>query len=553
MATSAQLLNQIQEETKEQMQANDAAFVAAQSGANAAAAISEAAAKTLKATADAQATIIREDLISRRVVENAQRSAALAAGYDPATGSGPLLDRIKKVGQKGSEVADLTKKLRAERSVKVWENPMAWLQANFLSDTEEQVVYASQELQAESTTLQNLNAAVQQTARTAEVTAQTVTAAKIEAATKVAATEATLKAYQAEQEGIRYRTAAATAPAELSTAQLASLNTLRNAVLAEQNYKLNLAQEGRAREQFNWMKEKDRIEQEEKKTKEGFDGYVIETINIANKRLQRPEITGMDAKAMLQLLKTGGSDELNRLYHIGMSYRLNPKSGGIIGQDASSALENITKLQAVLTEKEKEVVEILAAAKKEIPAAAVDPKTGKIDSKLYQNAVDARIATAFSQIRPGSGNIFDVGELAPYLEIAPEIQASPFGQKVLLPAIQEKIQLFDPRIVIGMGIDEVRKGNLTMPQTVAGIVATYQKASAIHQGQVGLTSFGIVPPGGGLAQYNVRLGPFNTVNLSDPVAVGRYISSVLGSQAYQDMKANRAKIFKNLPGSQELR
>lgn len=551
MATSAQLLTEIQKKTQEQLQNNDAAFVAAQSGANAAAALSEAAAKTLKATADAQATIIREDLTSKMVVEQAQRSAALAAGYDPAVGAGPLLDRIKKVNEKGSEVVDLTKKLRAERSVKIWENPMAWLQANFLSDTEEQVVYASQELQAESTTLQNLNAAVQQTARTAEATAQTVTAAKIEAATKVAATDATLKAYQAEQEGIRFRTAAVTARAELSNANLNALHTLRGAQLAEQNYQLNLQQEARAREQFEWQKELKKIADEERKTGIALDSYVIETINYGNKLLNRPEITGLDAKAMVQFFKKGGSEELNKLYQIGLSHRMNPKNP-IIGATPAEAYSNIVSLQGQVTEAQKGVLEVMRDVQQALPKTAFDPKTGKVDSTLYNKAIKEAFDSQFQLIRAGSGNPFDVGDITPYITSTPQLQSLPLVQKVLGPAITAKTSLNDPKVVLDLTIEAAKRGEISLPDAVTGIINTYQRANAINQAGRGFISFGIVPPQGGLA-YNARLGFGTNVNLADPVAVGRYISMELGGMAYQEIRANRAKAFKNLPGSQELR
>ena len=551
MATSAQLLNQIQEKTKEQLQNNEAAFVAAQSGANAAAAISEAAAKTLKATAEAQATIVREDLTSKMVVENAQRAAALAAGYDPAIGAGPLLDRIKKVNEKGSEVVDLTKKLRAERSVKVWENPMAWLQANFLSDTEEQVVYASQELQAESTTLQNLNAAVQQTARTAEATAQTVTAAKIEAATKVAATDATLKAYQAKQEGIRFRTTAVTARAELSNADLNALHTLSGAQMAEQNYQLNLQQEARAREQFEWQKELKKIADEERKTGIALDSYVIETINYGNKLLGRPEITGLDAKAMVQFFKKGGSEELNKLYQIGLSHRMNPKSP-IIGASPAEAYSNLVSLQGQVTEAQKGVIEVMRDVQQALPKTAFDPKTGKVDSVLYNKAIKEAFDSQFQLIRAGSGNPFDVGDITPYITSTPQLQSLPLVQKVLGPAITAKTSLNDPKVVLDLTIEAAKRGEISLPDAVTGIINTYQRANAINQAGRGFISFGIVPPQGGLA-YNARLGFGTNVNLADPVAVGRYISMELGGMAYQEIRANRAKAFKNLPGSQELR
>jgi hypothetical protein len=522
MATSAQLLADIQKKTVEQLKNNEAAFVASQNGANAAAAFSEASAATLRATADAQATVIRETMLAQQKVEQAKRTAALAAGYDPATGAGPLLDRITALNQKGSEVIDLNKKLRAERSVKIWENPMAWLQANFLSDTQEQVVLAAQELQTESAVLNDLNNAVQQTSRTAEATAQTITAAKIEASEKVAATEAQLKAYQAEQEGIRFRTAAVTARAELSNANLNALHTLRGAQLAEQNYQLNLQQEARMREQFNWQKEYKRIQDEEKKTEKDLEGYVAETINYGNKLLGRPELTGMDMKAMVQLFKKGGSEELARIYQIGLSYRMNPKNP-IIGTDPTSAYDNIVSLQGSVTESQKAVLEVMRDVRDTLPRTAFDPKTGKVDSKAYNKAVQDTFAAQFQAIRPGSGNAFDVGDVTPYVQASPELQSLPFAQKILLPAITAKQPLQDPKILIDMGIEAAKRGELSVPEVISGVINTYQRANAINQAGRGFVSFGIVPPQGGLA-YNARLGFGQNVNLADPVAVGRYIS-----------------------------
>ena len=522
MATSAQLLADIQKKTQEQLQNNEAAFVASQSGANAAAAISEASAATLRATADAQATIVRETMLAQQKVEQAKRTAALAAGYDPSTGAGPLLDRITAINQKGAEVIDLTKKLRQERSVKIWENPMAWMQANFLSDTEEQTVLAAQELEAEAGTLNALNNAVQTTTRTAEATAQTITAAKIEASEKVAATDAILKANQAEQEGIRFRTAAVTARAELSNANLNALHTLRGAQLAEQNYNLNLQQEARMREQFNWQKEYKRIQDEEKKTEKDLEGYVVDTINHGNKLLGRPELTGMDAKAMVQLFKKGGSEELARIYQIGLSYRMNPKNP-IIGADPASAYDNLVSLQGNVTETQKAVLEVMRDVRETLPRTAFDPKTGKVDAKTYNKAIQDTFATQFQAIRPGSGNPFDVGDVTPYVQASSELQATPFAQKILLPAITAKQPLQDPKILIDMSIEAAKRGELSVPEVISGIINTYQRANAINQAGRGFVSFGIVPPQGGLA-YNARLGFGTNVNLTDPVAVGRYIS-----------------------------
>jgi hypothetical protein len=522
MATSAQLLADIQKKTQEQLQNNEAAFVASQSGANAAAAISEASAATLRATTEAQATIVRETMLAQQKVEQAKRTAALAAGYDPSAGAGPLLDRITAINQKGAEVIDLTKKLRQERSVKIWENPMAWMQANFLSDTEEQTVLAAQELEAEAGTLNALNTAVQTTARTAEATAQTITAAKIEASEKVAVTDAILKANQAEQEGIRFRTAAVTARAELSNANLNALHTLRGAQLAEQNYKLNLQQEARMREQFNWQKEYKRIQDEEKKTEKALEGYVVDTINYGNKLLGRPELTGMDAKAMIQLFKKGGSEELARIYQIGLSYRMNPKNP-IIGADPTSAYDNLVSLQGNVTESQKAVLEVMRDVRETLPRTAFDPKTGKVDAKTYNKAIQDTFSAQFQTIRPGSGNPFDVGDVTPYVQASSELQATPFAQKILLPAITAKQPLQDPKILIDMGIEAAKRGELSVPEVISGIINTYQRANAINQAGRGFVSFGIVPPQGGLA-YNARLGFGANVNLTDPVAVGRYIS-----------------------------
>lgn len=551
MATSKQLLELIQDKTVEQLANNEAAFKASQQGATAAADLSKEAANQLRDAATAQATIVTEQLLAKQRVEQAQRAIALRAGYDPATGTGPILDVIDKVNATAADVATNTSKLRKERSLKIWDDPVGWLQANFLSDTEEQVAYGAAELQAASTQLNALNTAVQQTSRTAEATAQTVTAAQIEAASKVAATDATLKAIQAEQEGIRYRTAAVTARAELSNADLASLHTLRNATLAEQNYNLNLQQEARAREQFKWQKELKNIQLEERATEKSLEGYVTETINYGNRLLGRPEVTGLDAKAMVMLFKKGGSEELNKLYQIGLSHRMNPKNP-IIGPTPADAYDNLVTLQGNVTESQKVVLETMRDVRGALPKTAFDPKTGKVDVKAYNAAIKNTFDSAYGQIRAGSGNPFDVGDVTPYVTSIPQLATLPLVSKLLAPAITAKQPLNDPKIVIDMAIEAARRGNVTMPEVVSGVTSIYQRANALNQAGRGMISFGIVPPNGGL-NYNARLGFGTTVDLTDPVAVSRYVSSQLGGMAYQQIRQNRANVFKNLPGSQELR
>lgn len=522
MATSAQLLNQVQAKTEEQFRANEAAFIATQTEAAKAEELAKESARILREAAAAQSTIVRETDAAKSVVESAQRRAAQAIGYDPVTGTGQIFDRIKSVNDTGSKVLDLGKKLQAERSVSVLKDPLEWLKVNFLSNTEEELVQTSEQLQTESQVLQNLNAAVQQTAKTTEATAQTITAAKTEAAAKLAATDSQLRANAAEFEGIRARTAAVTARANLTKEDLNALHNLRSGVMAEQNYQLNLQQEERARQQFDFQKEIKRIADAEKKSDKDMEGYMIETINYGNKLSGRPEITGMDAKMMVQTLKKGGTDELNRLYHIGLSYRMNPQNP-IIGPSPADAYDNIISLQMRLTDSQNKVVEVLRDVRQALPSTAYDPKTGKVNAKAYNDAVENTFNEYSRSIRSGSGNPFDIGDLAPHVTGLSQLQGLPLVQKVLMPAVTAKQPLSDPAKVIELAITAARKGEVTMPQIVDGISTIYQSANGINQTQSGFISMGIVPPKGGLT-YNARLGFATTVNLLDPVEVGRYIS-----------------------------
>lgn len=528
MATSAQLLSDIQKKTQEQFQNNEAAFAAVQSGANAAAEKSKQAAQIFKDSAEAQAIIARETLLAQQKVEQAQRTAALAAGYDPATGSGELLDRIKRINQKGTQLIDLNQKLKEEQSVKFLDDPLKWLSVNFVSDTEDQVVAAAQELQTESEVLNNLNSVVQTTARTVQATAQTVTAAKIEATAKVAATDAQVRAIQAEQDGIRYGVEAIKARADMSLADLNALYNLRSATMAEQGYQLELAREARAREQFNMQQEMLKLQREEMKTEQQMDGYLMETLNFGHKMLGLPDMTAMDAKLMVQLLKKGGSEELNALYQMGKSYRMNPKNP-MIGTDPASAYTNLVKLQGQYTEAQRPVVEALNDIKNTLPPQYFDPKTGKFDPTEYNKRVQQTIAGWQSNIKPGTDNPFDVGDIAPYLELSPELKATPFGQKVLVPAITAKQQLNSPAQLISLAIESATRGDITLDQAVSGVTNTYRVANNLNLEQRGFFRFGIVPPGAGLS-YNARIAFGTTVDMTDPVAVGRHMSIELAKK-----------------------
>lgn len=523
MATSAQLLNQIQEKTKEQLQNNEAAFIASQSGANAAAALSTEAARKLREAADAQVTIIRETDAAKAKVEQAQRTAALAAGYDPSTGTGEIFKRIEAINKKSTEVIDLTKKLRAENAIKLWENPVAWVQANFLSDTEDQLASAGQELQNEATILTNLNAAVQQTARTAEATAQTVTAAKTEAAAKVASTEAQLKAIQAEQEGIRYRTAVGTARAELTQANLSALYNERSAVMAEQNYRLNLAQEERARQQFVWSKERAKIEDELRGTKTKVDEYILDVINTGNVMRGHPKMTLVELQAMQQVGGKEATDKLQTLYQIGMSQKLNPKNP-IVGTSPAETYDNLVKLNWQVTEAQKPVLNILKEARDTLKGPGqIDPKTGQPIPEAYNKVTAEVFNSYYNIIKPNGDNPFDVGDVGQYIKQFPDLQNTGLAKAVLNPLVANGDKLTNPKAVIDLGIAAVKDGKMDLNTLVRDITFIYAKSSAVHQGAAGLVSFGIVPPGGGL-NYNARLEFGSVVDLTDPVAVGRYIS-----------------------------
>jgi hypothetical protein len=551
MATSNELLNIIGTQTDKFIADSNAAAQATASGARSAAKLSEDAAKQLRLAAESQATIVREDLTAKQRVEQAARSIALRAGYDPTSGSGPMLDLIDKINNKGAAVTALTQRLREEKSIKVWESPIAWIQANYFSDTEEQAVLAAQELQAESGRLQALNNAVQQTTRTAEATAQTITEAKIVAAQQVAATDANLKAIQAEQEGIKYNVQAITAIAQASNETLGALHSLAGRTAAQENYQLQLAQEERYREQFEWQKEERKLQNELRNTQRSIDGYVLETINYGNKLLGRPDISGLDAKAMLELFKKGGSEELNKLYQIGMSYRVNPTQPRI-GTNPAQAFDNLVELQGNVTEANKRTFEVLTAVRQQLPRTAYDPKTGKVDYKQYNAAVAAQVNADYAMIRPGSGNMFDVGDLASYVPGIQQLASLPLSQAIIDPAIKAGTKLYDPKVVIDLAIEGVKQGRVSMGDVVYGLSMIYSRANLINQAASGIPQFGIVPPNGGL-NYNARVGFGTTIDLTDQVAIGRYISSQLGGMAYQQIRENRAKAFKTLPGSEQMR
>jgi hypothetical protein len=114
-----------------------------------------------------------------------------------------------------------------------------------------------------------------------------------------------------------------------------------------------------------------------------------------------------------------------------------------------------------------------------------------------------------------------VGDLKNYLK-SPNISNMPLTQKVLAPAAAGNQPLSDPKLVISLALDAVKKGELTMPQAISGITGVYQSASMQNQAARGLNTFGIIPPAAGKT-YNVKLDRFgNPIDITKPEQLQRY-------------------------------
>lgn len=506
-----------------------------------------------------QAAIAYQQGLANLRAQQAARKAAAAAGVDPTNESGTIVELLSTMRQNYTETADLYAKRRAELNVNPLTSPISWLKAQVdWNATGFNLETKVTELERADKFLGAVNARLQESVRTTNVLQEGVTQATVEAGARVAAGDALLRAQQAALEGLKFNSAAVIAVKDANLERIRMLYDINNAARQEEQFKLALEQFSWQKEKWNWDKEQKKLEQEAKAVGKLADDLSLEYINKSLASMGQPPLDPREVATQLQLFKSGASKELQ--YHYQNGRRIATTGISMIGATPSEAVEVMQQIPSNLPEVRAQVAALLAQAKglldqSKDPRLTDDKANAGNRAQFINSRVNGEIARQYSSIVTGSGNLFDVGDIGAFIGTPSQpgirqLLALPISQKLFVPAIQAGQPLSDPKIVLGLTLEAIRKGTLTTSEASSGLSAIYGQANLINQAQRGFLGFGIVPPNAG-KNYYARIGAFgDTVDLADPNEIGRYINKESAKFAYKNMleKRNQARRTDPLTG-----
>lgn len=534
MATSSELLKIVGQETINQLAVSKE--YGKQVGENYAkqeAVVGEMAG-ILRQVATDMSTIAQQTGTAQLQVENANRAIAIAAGVDPTTGAGTLLDLVAQYKSTAQDVIAAAAKRRKQLETTIFNDPIGFFaqipeRVQTLQELEGTLGHAK----AVGDTLTGLNQGLQTTFQTTEKLKQSTTAATIEAASRNAASEARLKSLQAALEGLKFNTQGIEFAYKMSTDTMASLYNLQNATRLEEQLQLALREFDARRE------ERAEVATIRKEGKEA-DAVTLGFINVSRRARGVPEIDAREAASTIQMFKAGTSKEFLFDYNKGREIVANGGKLVPIASNPADALEITTILPHNLPAERAEVQKLLAEVEREFNLQSTDEakKAALSQSKTpKQDYINKRVRDLMQQqsnsIVSGSGNLLDVGDLGSFLgnELGSGIAslaALPLAQKVLLPVVQAK-QPLDHNTLVGLAAESVLRGTVTSSEAVSGITEIFRRANEVNQAARAFTYFAIVPPKAGKS-YNAKFKDGTIVDLTNEVQVSRYLSQLLGKE-----------------------
>lgn len=481
--------------------------------------------------------IARQRGIAELEVQKANQKAAAAAGAVPGAPENILNNLISQVTSTVGSMNKNLQQVRKERETGFLDDPVEFIKNQiFFSDAEEKLKNDAEQLKVLDAQIGTINKAIQDTSRTNAALAQPVTQATIEAAASIAVSEAVVRARQAKIEALKYDSDSISQLMNASKDRINAIMQYRGAVNTEENQALQ-------REQFEALKAEREARlaltneaKADKAAAQQIDDQTLAYINQSKAALGQPLMTKDEFKFQNTLLKQNKSPEL--AYHLENGMRIAMTGKSSIGQTPAESLAILKQIPSNISDIRQETAKLIADAERIVLG---DPKIDKKDKNSVASAINELVQQSINQ-QYGvitKESVFNVGELSNYLGKpgAPGVRdlfSLPISQKLLLPAIAAGQPLDDAKVIMGLVYDGVRTGKITSTEAL-GISDLFRKASLINQTARGFEAFGITVPKGG-TEYNVKLGGGlfggNIVNLNDPVAVSRYISSALATGVY---------------------
>lgn len=465
---------------------------------------------------------------------NAQKlflSAANNAGVNPMGAADIITKSLTDVTESGARWGEA-----ADRLAKTREAPTGmidWFSKRFQGAIAQQdMKTAALQQDVAMSRLNNMNKVISESQRLAGAVQESMTADSVAASSRLAANSLQIAAKNAELDSLKYGGMALSVAKEATKDRLNVLYNIQNALRGEKFYQLQLEQFNKSFEEFDWRKEYQQERLDAKKEGMDLDGYTLDTINIGRGNRGLPPLEGREAKQQLMILKTGGLGvkELNEDYARGQATRQTgvPMLGV---SPAETAALFVTKKIALPVQRQG-VGQLLTQAYEQVKDDNIKYPKPEDKAAAINNLVQNSINSQWKSIKAGSGNLFDFGDLASYIQLS-GIADLPVVQKVLAPAAVAKQPLSDPNIYTALVADAVYKGTITSSQA-SDLATVIQKANEIHLAASGFKAAGIQVPLDGKA-YNARMGTTfgnETVNITNNNELSRYINMLLSQKAF---------------------
>lgn len=555
------LLDVLKEPVAEAMAASKTAQDQVVENSKSAQQVSAQAVELLRQVATDVSTVNNAKQTATMKVQQAQRNLAIAAGVNPDDGSGTIMDLVSTMVQKQKEAKDLLTTVQEEGNVNPLTNPIGWIKAKVdWSGNRYKLQNTVEQLKLADASLGDVNKGLTESFQTTAKLEGGLTQATIEASSRILAADATMNAYKAQLEGLRHNTEEVTAIANGTKDRLNFMYQLNTALRQDEQYNLSVKEFQLRIEKFNWEKEQRGLERAARELKTSADELSVQYINASRANFGAVPMTAAEYRVQKEI---GLKPELQ--FHLINGQRILATGKASVGDTPAAANEILKQIPSNLPEIRADVVRLIGQAEQELnmnaeknPIQFGDTKdNASRRAEFINKRVRDEINRQFSSVAAGSGNLFDVGNvgtfiarvsaspvLAPGTTIgAPVVEPGigslfnhPLSQKVLLPLIKNGQTFEEPKVLLGVTLESIKRGLVSTSEAADGITSIYRTANAINQAQRTFNGFGIYPPAGG-KQYNARIaGSGEVVNLADPVAVGSYLNRQLVKSGYDRWK-----------------
>ncbi len=430
-------------------------------------------------TANNSAEILRTKGAGELEAQDRSRAVAEALGNDPMQANSRLIQMIQTHNQYADKAIAQAKEIEQRQSVSFADNPFAWLENQFVvpgmvEDYNNTVDVAN----AASNEVSTMESLTTNSAQAFNAIAKTITAESIKAAADNAVKEGLIKSAQIDQAGLGRNMQ------YIGAMQQADQQQMDNA------YRIFSAQD--ALESAELRRQQMSLVLDEKTKAEVEDNQYIKFIN-AGYRQENVSGAELNPETIKQMRKNGDAKtkaQLDRWFNTGLGVLSSPTRqfpiAGSMEEAAAIVVRNNNGLPPEMKVVQDKIKAAWAAANTEIVKTETAEKVKLVPEQqkaILSSMLSKTIATDAANVEVGSdGNLFRAHTIKSIIATVPAAVESPFGKKVLLPAVKAGVNDLSVDQMLDLGVDALHKNEITAAELSSGIKQFYQ--SAVTQNNV---------------------------------------------------------------------